>query len=98
MEQTLQALGGLLLKAIPTIVLFIFLNIYLRLMLFGPLTKVLQQRDELSEGARKAAEQSLAAAERKQQEYEEKFREARAEVYRAQEEQRRGWVENQAAR
>jgi F-type H+-transporting ATPase subunit b len=50
----------------------------------------------LTEGARKAAEQSLAAADRKQLEYESKFRDARAEVYRAQEEIRRQWLEDQA--
>lgn len=97
MEQTFQALGGLLVKAIPTVCLVILLYFYLKAMLFGPLDRVLKQRDDLTEGARRAAGQSLAAAERKQQEYEAKLREARAEVYRAQEETRRGWLEDQAA-
>jgi F-type H+-transporting ATPase subunit b len=97
MEQTIQALGGVLLKAIPTICLLLLVHVYLKFMLFGPLQKVLKQRAELTEGARKAAEQSLASADRKQQEYEAKFREARAEVYRLQEETRRGWLEDQAA-
>jgi F-type H+-transporting ATPase subunit b len=86
-----------MLKAIPTICLLLILHWYFKAMLFGPLDKVLKQRDELTEGARKAAEQSLAAAERKQQEYEKKFNEARAELYRAQEETRRKWLEDQAA-
>jgi F-type H+-transporting ATPase subunit b len=97
MEETLHALGGLMLKAIPTVCLLLILHWYFKAMLFGPLEKVLKQRDELTEGARKSAEQSLAAAERKQQEYEKKFNEARAEVYRAQEETRRKWLEDQAA-
>jgi F-type H+-transporting ATPase subunit b len=97
MEQTLQALGGILLKAIPTIFLLLLLHFYFKAMLFGPLEKVLRQRDELTEGARKAADQSLAAAERKAQEYEAKLREARAEVYRQQEETRRKWLEDQSA-
>jgi F-type H+-transporting ATPase subunit b len=97
MEQNLQALGGLMLKAIPTICLFLLVYFYLRSMLFTPIEKVLQRRGVLTEGARKAAEQSLSAAERKQQEYEKKFNEARAEVYRAQEEIRRGWLDQQAA-
>ena len=96
MEQTLQALGGQFLKAIPTVCLVIFLVVYLRIMLFGPLEKILKQRDELNAGARKTAEQSLLMADRKQQEYEAKFREARAEVYRSQEETRRGWLADQA--
>lgn len=86
-----------MLKAIPTICLFLLIYFYLRSMLFTPLEKVLQQRGVLTEGARKAAQKSLAAAERKQQEYEKKFNEARAEVYRLQEEIRRGWLEQQAA-
>jgi F-type H+-transporting ATPase subunit b len=97
MEQTFQALGGILLKAIPTVCLLLLLHFYLKAMLFRPLDKVLKQRGELTEGARKAAEQSLNAADRKQQEYEDKFREARAEVYRAQEEIRRQWLQDQAA-
>jgi F-type H+-transporting ATPase subunit b len=84
-------------QAIPTILFLIFLYFYLKNMLFGPLEKVLKQRGELTEGARKGAEASLAAAERKQQEYEAAFTEARAGVYRAQEEMRRKWLDEQAA-
>jgi F-type H+-transporting ATPase subunit b len=97
MEQILHDLAALFLKAIPTVLLVILLYFYLRAMLFKPLEKVLKQRDELTEGARRTAEQSLAAAERKEQEYQDKLREARAEVYRAQEETRRKWLEDQAA-
>ncbi len=97
MGQTLQALSGILLKAIPTICLLLLVHFYFKAMLFGPLEKVLKKREELTEGARKAAQQSLASAERKQQEYEAKFRDARADVYRAQEDMRRRWLEDQAA-
>jgi len=96
MEQTLQALSGILLRAIPTVFLLIILHFYLKAMLFRPLQKVLKQREELTAGARRAAEQSEAAAERKAQEYEAKFRDARAEVYREQEETRRVWMEDQS--
>lgn len=96
MEQTVQALGGILLNAIPTIVLLIILHFYLKSVLFGPLDRVLKQRRELTEGARKLADDSLAAASRKAEEYEAKLREARAAVYRQQEEIRKGWLENQA--
>ena len=50
MDQTLHALGGILLKSIPTVVLLLFLYFYLKSMLFGPLTRVLKQRDELTAG------------------------------------------------
>ena len=96
MEKTLHDLGGLLVHAIPTILLLILLYFYFKAMLFGPLEKVLKQRDELTAGARQAADASLATAERKQQEYERKFAEARAEAYKLQEETRRNWLDDQA--
>lgn len=96
MEQTLQALSGILVKAIPTVVLVLLLHFYLKAMLFGPLEKILKQREELTDGARKAASASLAEAERKTAEYEAKLRDARAEVYREQEETRRKWLDRQA--
>jgi F-type H+-transporting ATPase subunit b len=57
---------------------------------------MLRQRRDLTEGARKAAEASLAAADRRAEEYEAKLRDARALVYKDQEETRRGWLEQQA--
>src|SRR5271155_1913805 len=97
MEQTLQALGGILIKAIPTAIFLSFLHFFFRLMLFGPLRKVLKQREELTAGARLAAEASLAAADRKAAEYEAQFRDARAEVYKEQEETRSRWLADHAA-
>jgi len=96
MEKTLQDLSGILLRSIPTIVLLVILHFYLKGMLFRPLQKTLKKREELTAGARKAAQESLAAADQKAQEYEAKFREARSEVYRQQEETRRSWAEDQA--
>ena len=96
MDQTLQALGGILLKSIPTIILLIVLHFYLKAMLFGPLDRVMQKRRELTEGARKIAEDSLAAATRKADEYDAKLRDARAVVYKEQEELRKRWLEEQS--
>jgi len=96
MEQTLQALTGILLKAIPTIIILVILHNFLKLVLFGPVEKMLKERDALTIGARKAAEQSLANAERKTAEYEAQFRDAKAVVYKEQEETRRKWLEDQA--
>jgi len=93
----MQGLAGILLKSIPTICLLIFLYFYLKSMLFGPLNRVLKERDALTAGTRRAAEKSLQDAERQVQEYEAKLREARAEIYREQEELRRGWLADQAA-
>ncbi|MBV8845104.1 MAG: ATP synthase F0 subunit B [Bryobacterales bacterium] len=96
MAQTLDALSGILIKAIPTVLIIIFLHFYLKYMLFAPLRKVLKERDQLTAGARKAAEASLSAADRKAQEYEAKLNEARAEVYKQQEETRKQWLDDHA--
>src|SRR5512135_1250180 len=96
MQETLQALGGILLKAIPTVILLIILHFYLKAVLFRPLDRVMRKRRELTEGARKLAEDSLAAAARKADEYEAKLRDARAVVYKQQEEIRKRWLEEQA--
>lgn len=97
MEQTFQALESILLKAIPTAVLLLILYFYLKAVLFGPLAKMKQQRHELTQGARKSAEQSLAKAEAKASEYEAKLRDAKGEVYKSQEETRKKWLADQAA-
>jgi F-type H+-transporting ATPase subunit b len=97
MEKALQDLTGILIKAIPTAFFLVVLHFIFRFWLFGPLRKVLEQRDELTAGARKAAEASLAAADRKVQDYEARLRDARAEVYREQEEIRRRWLADQSA-
>jgi len=96
MQETLQALGGILLKAIPTVILLIILHFYLKAVLFGPLDRVMKERRKLTEGARELAEASLSAATRKADEYEAKLREARAAVYKQQEEIRKRWLEEQA--
>jgi F-type H+-transporting ATPase subunit b len=96
MEQTIQALGGLMQNAVPTIIILILLFWYFRAMLFNPLGRILKEREELTEGARRAAEKSLKLAEAKQEEFEQKFAVARAEVYKFQEDTRRKWLEEQA--
>ncbi|HYZ83350.1 MAG TPA: hypothetical protein VE621_03070, partial [Bryobacteraceae bacterium] len=48
-------------------------------------------------GARQAADESLKRAELKAREYEEQLRQARNELYREQEEQRKVWQDEQAA-
>jgi F-type H+-transporting ATPase subunit b len=96
MEATLQALGGILLKAIPTLLVVILLHLYLKAMFFGPLKKVLKQRHEATEGAREAAEASAKRAADKTAEYEAALQQARAEMYKEQEEARRKWLADQA--
>jgi len=85
MEDTLRALGGLLLQAIPTFLIVVLLYFYLKRMYFRPMERVLAARYEATEGARKLAEESLAKASRKAAEYDAALRAARAEIYREQE-------------
>lgn len=93
----MQALGGLFLKALPTFILVILLHFYLRAILYGPIEKILKQRDAATEGVKKAAEESLARADQKAREYEHSLREARSEVYHEQEEFRKQWRQEHAA-
>lgn len=98
MDATLHALGQILLGAIPTLVIVLILHFYLKAMLFEPLRKLLHERRRATEGAREAASVSLERAAKKAAGYEESLRLARNEIYREQEEVRRQWREEQAAK
>jgi F-type H+-transporting ATPase subunit b len=97
MDVILQQLGQLLLKAVPTFILVVLLQFYLKRVFFKPLEKVLQQRYEATEGAQKAAEESLARASSKTAEYEAALGAARTEVYRTQEQLNKQLQEQQSA-
>ena len=97
MEETLKAVGQILLQALPTFFLILLLNQYLRAVFFRPLGRVLAERNDATEGARRKAAESLARAESKAAAYEESLRSARNEVYREQEEVRRKWLDEQSA-
>ena len=89
MEETLRALSGILLNAIPTFLLVVFLFFFLCFAFFRPLERVLKARYDATEGARKLAEETVQRAEAKTREYDEKLRAARAEIYQSQEESHR---------
>jgi F-type H+-transporting ATPase subunit b len=97
MDATLHALGGLLLRAIPTFLLVILLHFYLKSFFFKPFEKMLNQRYEATEGARKLAEQILERAAAKASEFEAALRAAKGEVYQAQEKLYKQLQEQQAA-
>jgi F-type H+-transporting ATPase subunit b len=98
MDATLQALGGLLLKAVPTVILLVIVHLYLKWMFFRPMADVLAKRRAATEGARKSAEALLAKASEKAAEIETALRNARDEIYQEQEEARRRWISEQSAR
>lgn len=97
MEATLHALGQILVQALPTFFLVLFLFLYLRSVFFKPLEKVLAQRNEATEGARKKASEALERANAKVAAYEEQIRAARNDIYRQQEDERQKWRELQTA-
>ena len=93
----LTDVGAILLRAIPTFILVIFLFFYLRSMFFGPLEKVLAQRRAATDGARQQAKHSLEAAEAKVAQYEAQLRAARTEVFTKVDAERKQWSDQQAA-
>ena len=97
MDVILQQLGELLLKAVPTFLLVILLNFYLKSMFFRPLEKILKQRYEATEGARKAADESLARAAAKTAEYEAALRAARSDIYQSQDQLHKQLQERESA-
>jgi F-type H+-transporting ATPase subunit b len=97
MDAMLHALGGILLRAVPTSLLVILLHFYLKNMFFKPLEKVLHERFQATEGARQSAEKSLTEAAAKTAHYEEQLRVAKAEMYQAQERLSRELAEQEAA-
>jgi F-type H+-transporting ATPase subunit b len=86
-----------MLKALPTFLLVVALNFYLKYVFFKPLEKVLRQRYDATEGARKLAAEALERAAAKTAQLEAALRAARAEVYQAQEEAHRQLADRQAA-
>ena len=97
MDATLHALGGILLKAVPTFLLVVLLHYFLKYVYFKPLEKVLDQRYAATEGARKLADESLKRAAAKTAEYEAALRAARAQMYQAQEQLHKQLQEQAAA-
>jgi F-type H+-transporting ATPase subunit b len=97
MDAILASLGELLLRAVPTFLLVVFLHFYLKFVFFAPLDKVLAARSQATVGARAAAQTSLETASRKAAEYETAMRAARSEVFKEQEESRRVLRQQQAA-
>jgi F-type H+-transporting ATPase subunit b len=91
MDVILHQLGDLIVGSIPTIILFVFLVLAYRVLLYGPLTRMLAERRERTQGAVEKAAAAIAAADAKTQEYEARLRAARAEIYRHREQLIHQW-------
>ena len=97
MDQTLRQLGELLLGAVPTVILLALLYILYTTIVHKPLGRVLAERRSKTEGAIEKSRADIAAAEARTSEYEQRLREARATLFRAQEARRKAAVDARTA-
>ena len=97
MDQTLRQLGELLLGSVPTVILLALLYALYTAIVHKPLQRVLEERRSKTEGAVEKSRADIAAAEARTSEYEQRLREARASVFRAQEARRKAALDARAA-
>jgi len=96
MDQTLHQLGELLLGSVPTVILLALLYALYTQIVHKPLQRVLAERRSKTEGAIEKSRADISAADARTAEYEQKLREARAAVFRAQEAKRQAAVQARA--
>jgi F-type H+-transporting ATPase subunit b len=82
MDDTLRQIGELLLASIPTIIALLIVWSAYRLIVHTRLQQVLAERHTRTEGAIEQARVQIAAAEARTAEYEQRVREARAQIYK----------------
>ena len=97
MDPLLRQVGDLLLGAIPTATLLLLLYALYTALVGKPLKKVLEQRRERTEGAVLKARADIAAAEATTHEYEQRLRDARLAIFKAQETRRQAAQKVRAA-
>jgi F-type H+-transporting ATPase subunit b len=96
MDQTLHQLGELLLGAVPTVILLALLYALFNFIVHKPLQRVLDERRSKTEGAIEKSRADIAAAEARTAEYEQRLREARATVFKAQDARRQAATQARA--
>jgi F-type H+-transporting ATPase subunit b len=85
MDQTLRQLGELLLQAIPSVIMFLTVYFGYLVIVHKPLLRILEERYNKTQGAVEKARADIASAEAKTAEYEQRLRESRLALVRAQE-------------
>ncbi len=96
MDETLRQVGELLLGSIPTIIFMLLLWGAYAVLVHRPLTRVLAERRSKTEGAIEKARADVAAAEARTAEYEQRLREARVSIFKAQEARRQAAAQRRA--
>jgi F0F1-type ATP synthase membrane subunit b/b' len=95
MDATLHALASLLVEAIPTVLFFVFLCVYLNFIFFKPLANVLEKRRKETEGVRDLAQRAFEEADNKTSQFDRAIQLARAEIAQEHEALRRQWAAEQ---
>jgi len=85
MDETLRQIGGLLLGSIPTVICFLLLYGLYTVLVHKPLARVLSERRARTQGTIEKARADVASAEARTAEYEQRLREARLALFKAQE-------------
>ncbi len=94
--QMLLQLEDLFLQSVPTIIIVLLFYVVLKYTFFQPLMKAMDERSARTEGARREAEASQAAAREKVQSYEDALKKARVAVYAEQDVARRAILDERA--
>jgi F-type H+-transporting ATPase subunit b len=97
MQEVIQQLGELLRGSLPTLILFILLVLAYQFLVQGPLSRTLAERRARTSGAVEEANKAIAAAESKADDYANKLRQARAEVFRVREQRLQQWAHERDA-
>jgi F-type H+-transporting ATPase subunit b len=97
MDAIIGKLGELLLGSVPTVIFLLVLYGLYTVVVHRPLTRVLAERRSKTEGAIEKARADLAAAEARTAEYEQRLREARLAVFKAQESRRQAALQARTA-
>jgi len=97
MDAILRQIGELLISSIPTIIALLIVWTGYRFIVHGKLQQVLEQRRALTQGAVEQAQREIAKAEARTAEYEQRLREARAEIYKAQQANRQQMMDKRGA-
>lgn len=94
--QIAHQLGELFLGAVPTVILFLFLFVFLRWAFFTPIQRAMAERRRLIEGARTEAATVEATAKQELDTYTQALRSERAKVYKEQEDARQVVLDERA--
>ena len=91
MDEILHQLGDLFLGSVPTVILFLLVLIFYKILVHAPLLKVLAERRARTLGTVENAAASIQSADAKSQEYEARLRAAKLEIGRQRELRLQQW-------